>query len=132
MLMFSRRSPLLPVRDSFVTHNVGGTLILKTCGLIESQRARLIQVEDHMLTLRIGRNWWQRLLAAKLQDQELDVVLQLHAPEAMSPDATFVAGGDRCAVAVAVVPHSRGWQAEAFHDAARRLLWAIRAHYMAC
>lgn len=126
---------LTPVNDHFVTLSVGNTLILKACGFIEAQRARILDVCEEHLLLRIGNDWLERLLLGSKGKKLIEVRLKLEQP---GPGEPFPPGRDKlprtryCLVDVQIRPVSQSWTREQFQDEARRLLWILRSHFMAC
>ena len=125
-----RRRPE-PVSAQMVSLNVGGTLLLKACGFVEEHQARLMDITENSLTIRMGDSWLQRTWGKSGTIPTMEIHLEFG-------DITNKAKTDR-------VPHatsnlinvelratSRSWTNEMFEDASRRMLWLLRSHFIAC
>lgn len=120
-----------PLVSRFVSLNIGNTLILKACGFIEAQQARILDVTEDSLTLRIGAGWLERMLREQPLHPPLE--LKLYIQDACAdidpgrrPHATSKV------IDVTISPLSARWSAEWFQETSRRLLWQLHSHFLAC
>ncbi|SFI17035.1 hypothetical protein [Planctomicrobium piriforme] len=123
---------IAPVTDRFVSLSVGNTLILKACGFIEDHQARILDVDESSLKVRIGFPWHRRWLHG-LHRKPIDVSLQIRRGEMLPESASQKLSPDRyCMIDVVIQPVALGWQTADFHQEARRLVWSLRSYFMAC
>jgi|GEM_PF-2237037 hypothetical protein len=124
-------SSVPPVGDRFVSLNVGNTLILKACGFIDDFQARILDVSETRLNVRIGAVWYRRLFNPRLPRQiDVDLQIERDVESRLAPVRQFSASS-YCTLSVQLRPVGPGWNQEQFHQAARRLLWTLRGHFMA-
>lgn len=120
--------------DRFVSMSVGGTLVLKACGFIEDQQARILNVTESSLRVRTGHEWYERLLSGRRRRKPMEVVLEIHP--LMDQDDPARASSpfpDRyCVIEARIVAGSRSWSQAEFAEESRRLLWRLRSCFMAC
>lgn len=121
-----------PVQDSFITSNVGTNLIMKACGFIEAQHARIAAVSEGYLKLDLGHNWLRRLLydVGTLKP----VAVELHFADVNDEDRSqsqHMPDVDCSWVKVSIAPGSPSWSEEQFAEASRQILWKLRYHFMA-
>jgi hypothetical protein len=144
-----------PVTDCFASLNLKTTLILKACGFIEAHDAQILDVNEISLRLRVGHRWWERLLfclrfsslslhaTAFPPTGESDplclkpVEIQLRVRHDVSREEriigkTHLPSADYSFVEVTIRPRSPRWTEAEFREQARRLLWSLRFHFMAC
>ncbi len=127
--------PPKPVTDSFVTSNLGTMIILKACGFVDTHHARIINVSEGYLKLRIGHGALTRLFYnCKASHKPLEVTVNIRE----TIDSEDLATGKyvppqvkHAAVDVKISPDSLGWNNQEFQDVARKVLWSLRYHFMA-
>lgn len=127
--------PISPVTDCFASLNLKATLILKACGFIEAHRARILDIGEGFIKVRIGARWWERWLFVPDDPWPMEVVLTIRddiSQEERRIGRGHLPAADYGFVSVAVRPVSRRWSETEFHEEARRLLWSLRFHFMAC
>ncbi|WP_437205447.1 hypothetical protein [Planctomicrobium sp. SH664] len=111
------------------------TLLLKACGFIEAHRARIIDVTEQQLHVRIGQNWLTRWLKGCHTALPLDVVLNFRSVrdcEEFDRNRYRRPVDSYLAIDVAIHPASPAWDDQRFQEHARQLVWVIRSHFMAC
>jgi len=118
---------LSPVTDTFETTNLGSTLILKACGFVEEHRARIINVREGHLKLRIGHSWLERLFIKSCEP--VDVVLNITEHDHNAPDSDSRV--PRSSVQVSIRPKSMNLTRDQFAELSRKILWSLRYHFIA-
>lgn len=126
------------ITDCFLSVNLGSTLILKACGFIEDHDARIMDVGDNRLHLRIGATRLdQRVLqflgrSFEWSPMDIHITLQDAEEEANANFATRPHARSTV-VHVTLRPVSnRFGNLERFQREGRRLLWQLRSHFIAC
>ena len=125
---------LAAVHDRFFTTNVGGTLFLKTCSFVQEQHARIVDVDENRLKIRVGHTWMQRLLYRVSNDKPAEIQLRIHrdASVLLSEEERMRLPGISCSqIQVTITPRSPSWDHGEFQQFARRMLWDLRQHFVA-
>jgi hypothetical protein len=118
--------------DRFVSLSVGNILVLKACGFIEAHHARIVDISEQRLRLRLGQFWWERLLRGNSQ-KAIEIILEIdnsNPGERAARDELYQRR--YCTMDVSINPIDGGWTPEDFHWESRRLLWSLRSHFLAC
>ena len=132
---FTSSMAVEPLTDRFVSLSVGSTLFLKTCGFVEAYDARILDVADGSLRLRIGNRWYERILLGTSEQKPIEITFKFRdvddeaerdAARHQRPQARY------SAIEVVIRPASLTWSHESFQDAARRLMFDLRSYFMAC
>jgi hypothetical protein len=124
-------SSVPPIGDRFVSLNVGNTLILKVCGFIDDHQARILDVSETQLNVRIGAAWYRRVFNPGLP-RLIDVNLKIERDaESRLAAVRQLSASSYCTLSVQLRPVGPGWNPMRFQQTARRLLWTLRAHFMA-
>ena len=130
---------LLPktVTDSFITSNLDSLIVLKACGFIESHQARILAVSDGFLKLRVGHGSLTRFFfECPVSYKPIEITLKIHneiKPEEIeSGKYNNPPQVKHSAIDVAIKPDAIDWGYQEFQDAARKVLWSLRYHFMAC
>lgn len=122
------------IRDRFCTTNVGGTLLLKVCSFLENHRAQILDVEVDRLRVRVGHSRLQRLFyhCPNVKPAEISLVIFRDQVDGLDEDVRFRLPGRSCSqIDVTISPQSKSWRPEEFRQFARRLMWSMRAHFVA-
>lgn len=114
--------------DEFITASLGTTLMLKAAGFVLDQHARILNVDESELALRIGSSWWARFLPGATWQPPIDVKLRFHTPGELPLHAPRI---PQSVVSVAIKPASKYVNDDEFERSSRRLLWQLRYHFMA-
>lgn len=144
-----------PITDCFASLNLKTTLILKACGFIEAHGAQILDVDEGTLRLQVGYRWWERLLFClrftsptvpatavprhgqgegfRLKPIEVQLTMRHEISEKERRiGQTHLPAAEYSFVEVRIRPCSAFWTDAEFHEHARRLLWSLRFHFMAC
>lgn len=122
MMFLTRPIPLH--REQLRTASIGNTLLLKLCGFIHDQNARLVAVDEHHVEMHIGRpSPWLAWI-----DRSPRFRLRLDINEAES-DAAI--GSAHREARVEVTLDSLNPPSIETTSAAWKLLWRLRSHLMA-
>ena len=123
------------VTDSFITSNLDSLIILKACGFIESHRARILAVSDGYLKLRVGHGSLARMFfECPVNYKPLLITLKIHdeiKQEDIESGKYKPSRVKHSAVDVSIKPDAIDWTHQEFNDAARKVLWSLRYHFMA-
>ena len=107
--------------DRFSVSAIGGCLFLKLCGFVDAQKARIRDVSESHLELRIGSRLagW---LGSGNYPVDLEIRFQHIKEESRNPQSR-----------IEVTLRDRLWwrSAERFDESARRILWDLKSHLMA-
>jgi len=130
----NRRPEPLELTDRFVSMSVGTLLVLKACGFIEDQKARILDVSETSLRVRTGREWYESYLPRKGSQKPLEIALSIRPLEAMDQFSRHASHPeDRyCVIEARILAGSRSWSREEFTLESKRMLWALRSYFMAC
>jgi hypothetical protein len=122
-----------PLTDRFVSLSIGNVLVLKACGFIEAHGARILDISEEQLRLRLGQFWWERLLRGQSQ-KAIEILLQIDNSSPREPGSHRDELYHRryCTMDVSIIPTDGGWTPDDFHWESRRLLWSLRSHFLAC
>lgn len=121
------------VQERIFTTNLGTLLLLKTCGFVEEYRGRIIEVTENHLRVRIGGTGLQRLFSRFPLEKAVEVDLQIHheVNSALSEDERTRLPGIGCSqIDVTIRPGTRSWKQADFQNYSRRMLWALRKHFV--
>ena len=108
-------------------------MILKACGFIEEQRARIVKVEPNLLQLRIGVPWPTRIIGMQDKQRPVDVTLEIKDvdPATLSEDRFDRLPSAKCSlVEVNVKARLANWKDGEFEQLTRRLMWSLRGHFL--
>lgn len=122
-----------PVTDRFFTANLGCLLILKSCGFVEDHTAKILEVTENRLKVRLGHTWLERLFFTCSKDRPVDVTLQVNLNDltGLSEEEKLRLPGVDCSrIDVTIVPASRTWKESDFQQFSRKILWSLRHHYV--
>ncbi len=122
-----------PVTDRFFTANLGCLLFLKSCGFVEDHAAKILDVTENRLKVRVGHTWLERLFFRCSKDRPVDVTLQINRSDevALSEEEKLRLPGIECSrIDVTIVPASRTWKESEFQQFSRKILWSLRHHYV--
>ena len=125
----------LVLKDHFVSLSVGSTLVLKACGFIEDYQARILDVSETSLRLRTGGEWYETILSRGQRKKGMEISLQIRRlDESQRQSATYSGrpASRYCVIEASLFPATGRWSQAEFTEASRRMLWALRSHFMAC
>src|SRR5262245_11765691 len=88
---FTSAMAVEPVADRIVVMNISSTLILKACGFIEAYDARILDVTENSLRVRIGNSWYERVLLGSADQKPVEITLVIHNtdPESESQESAM-------------------------------------------
>lgn len=122
-----------PVTDRIFTANIGCLLVKKACGFVEDHQARIVEVTENRLRLKIGYSWLERLLYRVRPEPPVEVVLcfQESSLQELSEEERIRQPGIGCSqIDVTIQPRSSWGRPQDFEQSARRLLWSLREHFI--
>ena len=118
------------VTDRFVSCKVGGMLLLKIAGFIQDERAELINITEHDVTLRLGQPWYRRWWSGTERRRPIEVHLRFSAPG--DDLATWqTASARRSVVEARIRPLSSTHRTEDFLRRADAIRNMLRLHFVA-
>lgn len=123
---------LSTIRERIYTANLGTLLVLKACGFVIEHRARIIEVTENQLRLRIGANRIQRLLFDCPRHSPVDVTLDIcdYPQEDLPEDERMRLPGVSCSQIDVTISPSQSWDHAEFQQFSRRMLWSLRQHFV--
>ncbi len=122
-----------PVTDRFFTANLGSLLFLKSCGFVEDHTAKILEVTEDTLKVRLGHTWLERLFYQCSNDRPVDVTLRIKGndlAELSEEEKLRLPGIDCSRIDVTIVPRSRTWKESDFRQFSRKILWSLRHHFV--
>ena len=131
MTHFTTSIPVL--KDEFLTSDLESSIALKACGFIGAERAQILDVTEKQLKLRIGQSWLAQLMSKVPERKLIDVAIEFEPDsEPKSPEEEIRQPNvAHSRVTVTVAPKSPRWNDREFQEAAHRLLFSLRNHFMA-
>lgn len=124
---------LSPVNERIFTSSLGSLLFLKTCGFVQDHHARILDVTESSLRVRIGGTWLERFLYTGLSHKPIEVELTISREpvNTLTDEEKMRLPGIACSlIDVVITPSSRGWQRSEFEQFSRKLLWVLRQHFV--
>ncbi|WP_437226640.1 hypothetical protein SH661x_004691 [Planctomicrobium sp. SH661] len=119
--------------DRFVSLSVGSTLVLKACGFIEDHQAKILEVSETLLRVRTGSLWYEGLFAFGNKPLEICLSINpLNKEEEPNHQRFNRPSNSYCTIDVAIRSSSPRWSQEEFERESKRMLWTLRAYFMAC
>ncbi len=123
----------LAVEDRFYTTNLGDLLLLKALGFIEDHHARILDVAENHLKLRVGNTFLERFFYRCSKERPVEITLHIRqeVDQEDSIKESLRLPGIACSqVDVTIVPQSRAWKKSEFEQFSRRILWSLRQHFI--
>ena len=120
--------------DRFVTTNYGATLILKACGFIQEQHAKIVDVEEDVLKLRLSAPSRWALFRMLGSERPIDIQLEmkeLEKSECQGEVSERLPAAKCAQVEVKMEAGIGSWNSTDFEAYARRVMWSLRTHFMA-
>lgn len=121
----------LLVTESLTACDVANTLMLKLCGFIEDQQARLLDVSEDHYRLQIGFNRLARFWHGISGHDPVEVTLKIERDESYQPEAGRASRPSRATIHVSVRPLSGSWRTDTFEECGRRIVHRLRLHLIA-
>lgn len=131
--MMRKKPAIATVQERIFTTNLGTLLYLKACGFVEEYRGKILEVAEDRLKVRIGGNWLERILSRRPIQKPVDVTLEIKSQvdETLSAEELAKLPSMACAqVDITIEPKSPVWSAVDFESYSRRMLWAMRKHFI--
>ena len=118
------------IKDELVTSNIAGTLMLKLCGFVEDQQARILDISEDHLKLKIGYTLFERFWHGLSGHGPLEVTLDIRdgAGEGLADWQRSQARHAR--VCVCVRPAGGAWGQKRFESCANAVLHRLRLYLM--
>ena len=105
-------------------------LFLKLAGFIQDERAEILNVTEHDVTLRLGQPWYRRWWSGTERRRPIEVHLQFAAPGADL--ATWqTANARRSVVEARIRPLSAAYRTSDFLRRAESIRKMLRVHFVA-
>lgn len=120
--MFLRPRPVTLHSEEFHVHHTGTTLLLKLCGFIDDQQARLASVDENHVEMDFGPRWWWQSFLTRVPRFRLRLTFQEAQPDDLNDRQ------NQLAVAVALETDTA--QSSLTDQTAWWLLWKLRSHLM--